>query len=677
MPSRKVGRVLLWIGASVLGLLLVLIVALALMDWNALRGPVSRMASRAMQRPVSIDGSLHVHVFSLNPSVDVEGLKIGNPPWVGKPDMVQLPRLHLAAELGHLLIGRVILTSLELDDPDVLLVRDEHGRANWETGNSQSKPAGKSAQLPAVQHFELSGGHLELEDAAHKLTFNGRVGAQEKGSRHRAEPFSLKGEGTLNKEPFKLEFSGGPLLDVKLDHPYDFQMDVEAGPSKAKIHGSIAKPFDLNDLTGDVELQGQNLANLYYLTNLALPLTPPYQLAVHVHRAESHFTLDHLVGKIGNSDIRGDGSVDIGKRDARPRLTAHLTSHSLNLSDLGVALGARVEPPGQQRGKAPPQVEAPKNQPVSPLLLPTFEFQFDRLKSTDADVAFQAESVQAQKVPIQNVSYHLKLDHGDLKLDPLQFTLPEGKIAGTVELDARQATPETRIDLRLSDVKLDQFKPKGSQEPPLEGVMEGRLRVEGTGNSVHAIASDGNGMLSLVLPNGQISEAFAELTGIDVVRGLGLLMTDKEKTIPIRCGVIEFQLKDGDARAEHLLFDTQNVIVTGDGHIAMNDEALDLNLKGEPKKPRFDRLRSPVNVRGTLRHPKVGLSTSALAKQGAAAAALGAVATPFAALLAFIDPGLAKNADCAGLTSEAQDKVANAQPADTRPADTQPADPQH
>jgi hypothetical protein len=51
----------------------------------------------------------------------------------------------------------------------------------------------------------------------------------------------------------------------------------------------------------------------------------------------------------------------------------------------------------------------------------------------------------------------------------------------------------------------------------------------------------------------------------------------------------------------------------------------------------------------------------ALAKQGAVAAVLGAVATPVAAVLAFVDPGLAKNADCTGLTSEAGGKVAQPQ----------------
>ena len=59
--------------------------------------------------------------------------------------------------------------------------------------------------------------------------------------------------------------------------------------------------------------------------------------------------------------------------------------------------------------------------------------------------------------------------------------------------------------------------------------MEGRLRIEGTGNSVHAISADANGTLSAVISEAQMRKAFAELAGIDVVRGLGPLLTDKQQ----------------------------------------------------------------------------------------------------------------------------------------------------
>jgi hypothetical protein len=38
-----------------------------------------------------------------------------------------------------------------------------------------------------------------------------------------------------------------------------------------------------------------------------------------------------------------------------------------------------------------------------------------------------------------------------------------------------------------------------------------------------------------------VREAFAELTGINVTRGLGLLLTEDQSTIAIRCGVASFR----------------------------------------------------------------------------------------------------------------------------------------
>jgi len=66
------------------------------------------------------------------------------------------------------------------------------------------------------------------------------------------------------------------------------------------------------------------------------------------------------------------------------------------------------------------------------------------------------------------------------------------------------------------------------------------------------------------------------------------------------------------------------------------------------------RLRSPILVRGHLRKPSVGLDAGKTALQTGVAAALGSLLTPFAAIAAFVDPGLAKDADCSALFEEAR-----------------------
>lgn len=56
-----------------------------------------------------------------------------------------------------------------------------------------------------------------------------------------------------------------------------------------------------------------------------------------------------------------------------------------------------------------------------------------------------------------------------------------------------------------------------------------------------------------------------------------------------------------------------------------------------------------MELGGTLSKPDVGVKPGNAPGQGAIATALGVLATPLAAVLAFIDPGLAKDADCSAL----------------------------
>jgi uncharacterized protein involved in outer membrane biogenesis len=168
-----------------------------------------------------------------------------------------------------------------------------------------------------------------------------------------------------------------------------------------------------------------------------------------------------------------------------------------------------------------------------------------------------------------------------------------------------------------------------------------------------------------VVPDGQIRRAFAELMGVDVVKGLGLLLSKNQESTPIRCGVAHFQAVDGVFKADRIVFDTGPVLVTGSGTITMGDEKLDLKAQGHPKKVQLLHVMAPVTAQGSLLHPKLGVAPGPAIAQGGAAAALGVFLTPLAAVLPFIDPGLAKDANCAGLVAEASHHgapVAHARP---------------
>jgi uncharacterized protein involved in outer membrane biogenesis len=178
------------------------------------------------------------------------------------------------------------------------------------------------------------------------------------------------------------------------------------------------------------------------------------------------------------------------------------------------------------------------------------------------------------------------------------------------------------------------------------------MQLRGAGASIHKFAADANGAVSLVIPSGDIREALAELTGINVLSGLGLLVSGNTKQIGVRCGVADFEATHGVLSAKTFVIDTSSVLITGSGDANLGTERLDFSLQGRPKSVRLVRLRTPIKLNGTLLQPSIGISPTKLLEQAGEATALGVVLTPVAAALAFVDPGLAKDANCAALQQE-------------------------
>ena len=287
------------------------------------------------------------------------------------------------------------------------------------------------------------------------------------------------------------------------------------------------------------------------------------------------------------------------------------------------------------------------------MLFPDAHLATNRIRAMDAEVQFKATSIEAGKVPFTQVSLRAKLKDGVLALDPVQFEMPQGRLSGAVNIDARQAVPRVRMDLRATDINLAQLKGTGAAgTAPVTGVLQARAVIKGRGDSVHAVMADADGSFAAVIPHGDIRSAFAELTGIDLA-GLGLLLTKDQGRAPIRCGVARFDVAHGTAQAQSIVLDTQKVVITGGGKISLGSEQLDLQIHGQPKKFHLVRVRAPVDIKGPLTRPSFQPDKGRLLKQGGVAVALGALLTPVAAMLAFIDPGLAKDQDCNQLLAQA------------------------
>jgi AsmA family protein len=651
----------------VLGCLVVIVlVTLALFDWNTLKHPIEHMASAKTGRTVSIGGPLQVHIWSWTPTVIVNGLTLGNPPWESARPMATVDRLEIHLELLPLLKGEVILPRVALLSPNVYLHQDRGGRANWTFENQAptNAPAPKPSKLPAVRDLLIQDGKLTLIDEMRRLKLNGSIQAHEQNSGDDPTPFRINGSGTINEQPFEVRIAGGPLLNLDPEHPYPFDLHIVAGNLHVESKGRALKPFDLGQLDFEVDMSGKDLAEGFYLTQLALPNTAPFKLHTHIARNDMRIAVSDIAGTVGESDLHGKLDIDASRK--RPYMSGDLVSKQLRMKDLAASLGGKPKGADSLDAKAPPS-------DANARLFPDAHLQVDRVRAMDADVKFRATSIDAGNLPFKEVAFRVKIDEGVLSLDPFAFEMPQGRLSGEARIDARKDIPAVHIDVRIKDIQLEQLKGKkrGASAPVL-GVMQARAVVDGTGDSVHQVMSDATGRLTLILPDGQVTSALAELTGINVTKGLGLLLTKSDEKVPIRCGVAQFKIDQGLMNAENITFDTQDVLIKGSGNINLGPEELHLEIKGEPKKIRFTRLRTPIEIRGHLADPSFGVNVASTVKQGAVAAALGALGTPVAAIIAFVDPGLAKDQNCAAMIGEA-DRNGPKAPQSAIPSPNRPA----
>ena len=111
------------------------------------------------------------------------------------------------------------------------------------------------------------------------------------------------------------------------------------------------------------------------------------------------------------------------------------------------------------------------------------------------------------------------------------------------------------------------------------------------------------------------------------------------------------------------MLDTRHTNLTGTGQINFMTETLDLKFAAKPKDNSLLALRGPILVNGQFGALAVRPDLKSVAVRGGAATVLGVVATPFAALIPFVELGNAKDTDCAPLVARVRQFI------DQSPAD--------
>lgn len=610
--------------------------------------------------------------------------------------------------------GPVHLRQLHAAHLDAHLLRDASGRATWQIGarKQPERPDAPAEALPRVDSVRVATGRIVVVDrptqtdlqvtmeslaaAGAEAVANAAQGASApasaadsaKGSTSTRTGYQAHVTGRHRGVPLELRVTAGALLPLAGDAAtasgsepeagsgaVPFRVEGQAGQARVLFDGQAAALLGARRLDGVLHLRGPSLARVGDPLGLTLPETGPFDLAGRLAHEGAVWRLVAERFVLGRTRLAGDFVLD-GNRQPR-HLSGKLTGSVLALADLGPAIGAAApaQPVKRTAGK----------------VLPQRRFDLPSLRAMSADVQVAIDRLEfsgAALAPMTGLRSHLVLERGILRLDELQAQVAGGRLAGATRYDGNQQPPRWDADLRFAGVDVagwvravqsrEARKPKGAPAATartlrnerrtaraqaeagavqpvrayLTGILSSEMQVQGRGRSTAEILGSLEGRAQASLRDGTMSHLVTELLGLDIAQTLGVMVRG-DRPLTLRCARVDLAIQGGIATPRQAVFDNPDSTIRVNGTINLRDETLDLRAVSRPKDFSPFTLRTPVKVTGTLADPSFGIDGERLAAKAAAAAVLGAVAAPLAALVPFIDRGKKVEDPCAAEPAKA------------------------
>ena len=577
-----------------------------------------------------------------------EGLTVANPEWAEEKQFFAARSIAIDASLWQVIFGDLTINDLTVDGGRLALQRRADKTNTWTFG-------GGELEIPDIIRAAITDSRIAFVDAPTAtrlgLTFGDISATAASGGRRIDGPLVFAGKGTTRGAPFDVEGRLTTPNEAAAGGRLGLDIAGTIARTRITVKGVLPGATRLEGADLRVTVVGRNLQDPGRLFAIALPATRPYRLVANLTKVDRQFRFTNLAGRIGDSDIAGTLTATTPvTAKARYRIDAALTSKALDIKDVGPLIG--YDPEKLEAGQTIVEQVGGR-----PRLLPDAPLAVDALGKFDARIDYRARTVRTGKLPFDNFQLVFLLDNRLLTLSPLAFDIAGGRLISKIGINARTLPVRTDYDIRLTEIPLGKvLSGFNVEDAGTTASVRGRLQLKGTGDTIHKSLASANGRIALVVPTGQLWVRNIELAKLDVqnflVAVLGKTLKDKRQ---INCGVVAFTVTDGRAVADPILIDTDKAVFRGQGGFNFGDESLAMSLEGDSKKFSLFSGQSPIGINGYFADPSINPISAELLTRGAAAVTLGLVATPVAAIAAFIDFGDAKDVNCTPILAARRD----------------------
>ena len=537
-------------------------------------------------------------------SVELDGASLSNPPGMFAGQVAKMDQLRVRVAAMPLLSKQVEIKELTLVRPDLRLIVDGKGRANWDfasaapakstTEGSIGDSVGQMVEGVSIAPLNIQDGRLRYLDERSGTVFSATGVNMTVSMPTLASSLTTKGSLVWNGEKVGVNiFVKNPTQLATKGSPLD--MAINARLLTFTFNGRAAMTKGLS-LAGSTEMKTTSLRKLAKWTGN--PLAPGKGLEDFYARGALDLagsTIKLNKARLGLDGMNAQGSVIVSLAGKRPTVTANL---GVDRIDANIYVT-----PARATGEG--AVTAGwSDQPID----------LTGLKAVNAKLNMAAASILYGDVAIGSTNVVANLNNGVLRADLKKMTFYDGKAEGKLVIDSTRKKPTLQGALNATGMDGYRLLADFAKIKRISGVKGLQLSIAASGSSQREMVSTMRGTSKFQFTNGA-------LRGLNIARMIrsvqqsilgGWNIGPDEKT---DFSLLEatFTIKDGIAQNKDLKLVGPLIRVTGIGEVDLLRQALDYRttpklvatLQGQGGDEGLGGIAVPIIIKGSWSNPKI------------------------------------------------------------------------
>ncbi|MGR8946632.1 MAG: AsmA family protein [Gammaproteobacteria bacterium] len=576
-----------------------LLLLMARLDLNTYRSDISAAVERLTGHRLEIVGDIDIEL-ALTPKLSIGGLRIANPSWARDEHLLEAKHGTMRLAIPSLLRGSIHIRQLSLDSVALFLEENSDGRGNWQT-NSERIDNSTDGDLAWLEIDSLKVKTLKLtyrpdEAPPHVGTLSNMV-----LSPTSTGGTTVNGVVNINDQQISIEGTVSALKILAANKPFEFAITVKHSDINANLHGSIAKPLEMQGLDFHVSATIEHFAKLLNINNNESTVPVAVNLTGDVISSLDTISFENIHVTSGDSII--DGSAYLSSPTGSPLLKFDVRANPLDLNPLLKMLDGQTT--------TVHKAFSPASLPMEVLNVIAVKGQFDITQLT-----------------VKN--FDLMKLHGKILSDTSSFELNDvvaSLASGEANLNARllqtpENQPSAEISVAARKLNLAELPINNGAAIADSGTLSLVYKSRGNGRSIADIMATSNGHININITDARLHNTGTEFaTGdllVTLLNGLNPLSSDNRTHI--ECATLNFPIKNGIAKNEFGIgIRTAQLSILGGGTIDLRSEEISLQARPKPRQGiglNLASLADFVSIGGTLTNPTPTTDTKGIATAG-------------------------------------------------------------